>query len=318
MVALKTTTLALLVAYATPLALLCAAPLADDAIKAKLAAMKNRRTRAPARRPVPVGPPSTSAPAPPPAILAGTEASQVPVWSVPPELRMPGAPVCASHGRHVALDDVFPNVGLGEAWERNAALRTALRTALRADLFRAPATWNEKQRRAATGLDAACMVAWTTARESSCDTFSAAFAAHGISLSGREFLLGLGGLCGNAPHGSLIDIVPLARRVAHSWHQDSGISSNTVLLGFPPRDGYAGGGVFSSHVKLSHPLRPSEGDTHGRVVEYERFENSPHIDERFVLRPLYGRGREIWVSDDSTHLHSTPDAQLRECVWRFM
>ena len=91
----------------------------------------------------------------------------------------------------------------------------------------------------------------------------------------------------------------------------------TVLLGFPPRDGYEGGGVFSHHVKLSHPLRPSQGETHGAVVEYERLSDSP-IPEEYVLRPLYGRGREIWVSDDAAHLHSTPDVQLRECLWRFM
>ena len=112
--------------------------------------------------------------------------------------------------------------------------------------------------------------------------------------------------------------MPLARRVAHSWHQDSGISSKTVLLGFPPRNGYVGGGVFSSHVKLSHPLKPTEGEAHGMVVEFERFEPPLEIPEEHVLRPLYSRGREVWVSDDSTHLHSTPDRQCRECLWRFM
>ena len=51
----------------------------------------------------------------------------------------------------------------------------------------------------------------------------------------------------------------------------------------------------------------------------ERFEPTPApIPEEYVLRPLYSKGREIWISDDSTHLHSTPDRQRRECLWRFM
>ena len=103
----------------------------------------------------------------------------------------------------------------------------------------------------------------------------------------------------------------------HSWHQDAGIAQPTVLLGFPPRDKYVGGGVFSHHVKLSHPLRPSAGDTHGAVVEYERLGGEPIPDE-FVMRPLYSKGREVWVSDDAAHLHSTPDRQNREALWRFM
>ena len=73
--------------------------------------------------------------------------------------------------------------------------------------------------------------------------------------------------------------MPLARRVAHSWHQDSGISSKTVLLGFPPRNGYVGGGVFSSHVKLSHPLKPTEGEAHevkrkSRMRAFDKFDEA--------------------------------------------
>ena len=72
-------------------------------------------------------------------------------------------------------------------------------------------------------------------------------------------------------------------------------------------------------VKLSHPLRPNQGDVHGPVVEFERFDPPPDpIPDEFVLRPLYSRGREVWISNDSTHVHSTPDTQLRESLWRFM
>ena len=167
------------------------------------------------------------------------------------------------------------------------------------------------------------MVSWSVVRKDggrTLDAFTRAFADHGVQLTGREFVLKLGSMCGPAAHGSLIDIVPLPRRVVHSWHQDSGIPSNTVLLGFPSTDGYEGGGVFSHHVKLSHRLKPTEGDTHGAVVQFERLSDPPPppIPPEYLLRPLYSRGREIWISDDSTHVHSTPDVQCREAVWRFM
>jgi len=184
---------------------------------------------------------------------------------------------------------------------------------------------SEPQVLAATQLESACMISWSNAVEAAdlgrvtMDRFTEAFQKHGVSsLDGATFLRTLGGLCGPTPHGSLIDIIPLDRIVAHSWHQDCGVSQNTVLLGFPPRNGYEGGGVFSSHVKLSHPLRPNQGEMHGAVVEYERFEEAPPIPDEYTLRPLYGRGREIWVSNDAAHLHSTPDQQCREALWRFM
>ena len=328
----------------TPIVPLRAAPpprmqLDDDAIAQKMAAMRKSKKR----RPVSASPSATPAAPPPPLILPGAESSDIPVFPVPPNLRLPNAPACAAHGRHVALDELFPGAGLGEAWDTNAALWTALRRALRADLFEPPQTWSEVQVRAATELSSACMVSWgaVAADEArACAAFGEALAAHGIGLAGREFLLGLASLCGEHDfcavdparaherprtssgalgHGSLIDIVPLARQVQHSWHQDVGVPGLTVLLGFPPRDRYVGGGVFSSHVKLSHPLRPTHGEAHGAVVEYERFEPPPpQIADEYVLRPLYGRGREIWVSDDSCHLHSTPDRQCREGLWRFM
>lgn len=248
-----------------------------------------------------------------------------PVWQVPEDLRMPGAPECRTHGHHVSLEELFPGTGLADAWDTNAELRTALRKALREDLM-APLLKDlgAPQREAALSLESACMISWSSALEArargkvSFDRFTEAFRVHGLeSLDGERFIRTLGALCGPTPHGSLIDIIPLNRVVAHSWHQDAGIAQPTVLLGFPPRNRYVGGGVFSHHVKLSHPLRPSAGETHGAVVEYERLSSEP-IPEECLLRPLYGKGREVWVSVDSAHLHSTPDRQCREALWRFM
>ena len=301
------------------------ASLSEEAVQAKLSARGRGRGRGRGvRRAVPRREPQPAQSEPPAAAelpLVGRESQDVEVWEVPESLRMPGAARVTEHGRHASLDEIFPGSGLAEAWDTSGELRRALRHALRADLFTPPPQWSAKQVQFATELDSACMVSWSQAAsgERACDAFSAALAAHGVALGGEAFLHGLGALCGQRPHGSLIDIVPLNRRVQHSWHQDSGISSETVLLGFPPSDGYEGGGVFSSHVKLSHPLRPTQGDTHGAVVEFERFEPPPEPPaEEYVLRPLYTRGREIWISDDTTHLHSTPDRQKRECLWRFM
>ena len=259
--------------------------------------------------------------------LVGDESDDVRVWEVPEQLRMPGAEPVEAHGRHVSLEELFPGSGLAEAWDTNGALRTALRRALRDDLFAPalPSTWSEKQRAMATDLGSACMTSWrmVDAQDMACERFSAAFAEHGVELDGRDFVLGLGALCGERPHGSLIEICPLERKVVHSWHQDSGISSMTVILGFPPRDRVEAsapiGGVFSHQIKLSHRLRPNSGDEHGSIVEFERFEPpQPKLPDEYVWRPLYSRGREIFVSDDSAHMHSTPDVQRRECLWRFM
>ena len=314
--------------------------LTEDALQRKLQSLRGRRRKAqPAGAPpstrvarrsdaVPAVPAVSSvpptAPSPLPTWLPGDEADEVPVWDVPEELRMPNAPTSPAHGQHWSLEDVFPGSGLAEEWDSNSALRTGLRRALRDDLMAPalPADWSDRQRSFALMLDSACMVSWTPAARGlqACQAISDVFASHGVNLTGPAFLSGLGRLCGPNPHGSLIDIIPLRKRVAHSWHQDCGIDSYTVLLGFPPRDRYEGGGVFSHHVKLSHPLKPSSGRAeHGAVVEFERLQPSPGmIPDEYVLRPIYRRGCEVWVSNDAFHLHSTPDEQCRECLWRFM
>lgn len=195
----------------------------EDAIAAKLQRLQLQRpgVRAAPRRPAAVsagGPSSSPAAA---RALPGTESAEVPVWEVPERLRMPGVARVDSHGRHHSLEDLFPGTGVADAWDTNPALRTALRLALRTDLFAPflPASWDARRIACATGLGAACMVSWRAAADCECAAFASAFAEHGVRLSGSEFLLGLGGLCGPAAAGSLIDIVPLGRRVVHSWHQ---------------------------------------------------------------------------------------------------
>lgn len=57
--------------------------------------------------------------------------------------------------------------------------------------------------------------------------------------------------------GSLIDIVNPGNRLRpnHSWHLDANLPQTTVMLGFPRANHYAGAGVFSHAVQLSHQLR---------------------------------------------------------------
>lgn len=276
-----------------------------------------------------------SAPSEPSLVLSSLDSVlpstlDAPVWTVPEELRNPGAPPCTEYGHHVSLESIFPGTGLAEAWDTCSSLRTKVRQALRDDLF-APLlrkqNKSEKQLAVLLSLETGCMISWDMALRAhaegkvTLDRFTEAFKEHGITdLDGTTFLRKLGALCGRTPHGSLIDIIPLDRAVPHSWHQDTGIPQNTVLLGFPPRDGYVGGGVFSNFVKLSHPLRPSAGDEHGAVVEFERLSDPPPapIPDEYVFRPIYRKGQEVWVSNDASYVHSTPDRQLRECLWRFM
>jgi hypothetical protein len=197
--------------------------LSDDAIAAKLRGLQLQRPgmRAVPRRPAAAGAGGPSASPAAAHVLPGTESAEVPVWEVPERLRMLGVPRVESHGSHHSLEDLFPGSGLADAWDTNSALRTALRLALRTDLFAPflPASWDARRVACATGLGAACMVSWKAAADRECAAFTAAFAEHGVRLSGGEFVLGLGGLCGPAAAGSLIDIVPLGRRVVHSWHQ---------------------------------------------------------------------------------------------------
>ena len=116
----------------------------------------------------------------------------------------------------------------------------------------------------------------------------------------------------------------------------------TAMLGFPRENNYEGVGVFSHCFKLSHRLT-TQLHGEGNVIEYEQLmdalsklqgkesledatsaeamqaiQERYQIDEKFVLKPWYSRGKEIIVYDDSTHLHSAPNHIYREAIWRFM
>ena len=117
----------------------------DDVIAAKLATMRKQSKKG---RVAPQRCSSERSDVPRQTVLPSSESSSIPVWEVPEELRMPGAPRSSSHGYHISMEDVFPGLGLAESWESNSDLRRDLRRALRSDLFVPPVSWNEKQARA--------------------------------------------------------------------------------------------------------------------------------------------------------------------------
>ena len=236
--------------------------------------------------------------------------------------RRQGAQEIAVHERFTSLDALFPRSGLGEAFDTDAVLRRAIRVATRTDLFATNPRWSDAANAAVRGLHSTLVMDWRLA-ERGMPQLDAAFAAAGVALRGADFILGLGALCGggaDAPAGSLTDIVHNGRSaVAHSWHQDSGLFSNTVMVAFADRDCYAGAGVFSHAVRLSHALRvPGQA---GAVIEWERSfaeGEAPPVAEELVVRPGSGRGKEVMVYCDAALLHSAPDKILRDAVWRFM
>lgn len=137
------------------------------------------------------------------------------------------------------------------------------------------------------------------------------FLSYKIGLSGRDFMARLLGLCAGVAAGSWTEIVcgGVLQR-GQGWHQDEGLDTYTVMLGFPPTNHFAGKGVFSNVAKLSHRLAP--------VGPSIPIEPDLEVPEGTVLRPVYARGQEIFVYNDSALLHCAPDKPNRECLWRLM
>ena len=246
-----------------------------------------------------------------------------PVWTVPPDLSA-GAPITPDlYPRTVSLDELFPGSGLGAAFNSDAEFRAELRDGLRNDLYVPDPKLSDERNAQLRSKGSTCHVVWKD-RSTDFPRLTEALRRRGLeSITGGEFVLTLGSLCGGeATSGSLLEIVNNAaggrdRVLVHSWHQDSGRQQRTVMLGFPPKSGFEGTGVFSHCVKLSHELKPQ--GRRGEVVQFELYDPRPReIPEEYVIRPVYKEGAEVLVYHDNAVLHSTPDYIDREAVWRFM
>ena len=91
------------------------------------------------------------------------------------------------------------------------------------------------------------------------------------------------------------------------------------------------GPVPCSHiVKLSHTVRQPGNE--GEAIQFEDLAEAaagkhgerggpaspPEMEEQYIVRPEYRKGREIVVYRDANHMHSAPDYAYRESLWRFM
>ena len=182
---------------------------------------------------------------------------------------------------------------------------------MREDLFVPDDTMSEKANAAIRSLSSSLMVNWKTS-PTNYAALTGLFVEYGVeNLSGESFIKTLGGLCGEASRGSLIDITSTGRRQErHSWHQDNGLETQfTCMLGFPPESNWEGVGVFSHSAKLSHPLR--QDGKEGEVIEWEDFNVGDELPVEVIGRPEYRAGHEVMVYGDATHIHSAPDATNR-------
>jgi hypothetical protein len=227
-------------------------------------------------------------------------------------------PITNPHIIFYGLDELFPGSGLGELFDTNKGFRRDIRIAAREDFYADDPNLSYEANARLRDPRSTMMSSWRRSPSSSSSLYpalSAVFQKYHIDLTGQQLISTLSGLCGATDHvfGSWIDIIGISgKNVSHSWHQDSGLDQNTVMLGFPPTDGYVGTGVFSHAVKLSHRLpAPS-------LKEPRLWPIALPIDQAYVIRPVYRRGKEVMVYNDRDVYHSAPDFAHRESLWRFM
>jgi hypothetical protein len=245
--------------------------------------------------------------------------------------RLPPVVVGDTHVTSMGLDDLFPGLDFSESFCSDGAFRTALRDAIREDVFDSSpgyAAMSEKARRMLLLPDSSLQGSW---RRRSPPTgpdddvrmrrLTAVLRRNlgDAAPTGDEFMEGVGGVCGSGSTGHWIDIVGIVgRRISHSWHQDTGKcqggDTRTVLLGFPREDDYDGAGVFSHAVKLERERHAPVGHPPSEPIVYPMLT----VDDKFVVRPRFAKGREILAFRDVDILHSAPDVAYRTSVMRFM
>lgn len=247
----------------------------------------------------------------------------------------PGSGMVILGGTHLiytGLDDLFPGLDLSDRFCSDGSFRTALRDAMREDVFDSSpeyAIMSERARRMLLLPDSSLQGSWHRGGRGGGDDdvgvrmrrLTGVLRDHlgDGAPTGDEFMEGIGGMCGSRSTGHWIDIVGIVgRRISHSWHQDTGMcpggDARTVLLGFPREDGYDGCGVFSHAVKLECERHAPAGHPPAEPIVYPTLA----VDGAHVVRPRFAAGREIVAFRDVDVLHSAPDVAYRTSVMRFM
>ena len=127
---------------------------------------------------------------------------------------------------------------------------------------------------------------------------------------------------------------------ALEWHQDWAAAeishmfgeSRTVMFAFPAAGSsdHEGTGLFTELVKLTHEfstetLKVTASSYQGRSTdEQDRMAAAElGVSDEHIVRPYYGRGREMLRYKDSEYLHrsprgtSDPAGRSRQAIWRF-
>jgi len=249
-----------------------------------------------------------------------------------------GDEISHQHVETTSLDNIFPGLGFSNLFASSKEFRTALRGAMREDIFDttpAYASMSEKARRMLLLPDSSLQGSWKCKdgrweRKGGSDEEKDQPRMIALTKvlskflgeeapSGDEFMDRIGSLCGSRPSTHWIDIVGVQdRRIAHSWHQDTGRSpsgdAKTVLLGFPPEDSYDAVGVFSHVIKLEKERHAAEDHPPNEPVVFTNME----VDEKYIVRPRFSEGGELIFYRDIDVLHSSPDVAYRASVMRFM
>jgi len=232
-----------------------------------------------------------------------------------------------THLISMSLDELFPNLGFSHKFNSDGEFRNSLRNSMREDIFDSSPSYggmSDKARKMLLLPDSSLQGSWrckTEGGELRMKKLTEVLKSNlgETAPAGDEFMEKIGSLCGSKPSTHWIDIVGIVeRRIPHSWHQDTGRSYNgntfTVLLGFPKEDNYDGVGVFSHAVKLKYERVAADDHPPNEPVVYPNLS----IDEKYIVRPTFARGREILLFRDVDVIHSSPDVAFRTSVMRFM
>jgi len=252
-----------------------------------------------------------------------------------------GKTIRHNHFEMLSLDDLFPNIQFSQSFYTDSQFREDIRHAMRQDVFESTPSYSNLSPKVKAMMlhdDSSLQGSWNCHEKPRMKLLTKVLQSKlgtGNDVpTGDEFMMSLGRLCGYRPSTHWMDIIGVKDRVVtHSWHQDTGRSHPdappyydnedhsqdenscyTVMLGFPMEDEYDGTGVFSHVIKLSEEHWAPDGMYSGN----EPVLFTGKIDQKCIVRPSFGLGREILRYRDIDVLHSAPDVIYRSSVMRFM